>query len=269
MKILNAKHARFRCLVALALLSAMPALLADKLVAGASQSFESGDYGGATTTDINTTSLKLAYFGEVWSASIRIPYVTVSGIDSIIPGTRGNVRGNGAGATTTTSTLTRVTRSGIGDTQLTLARAFLPEMDDDLFVEWTLGVKLATADEAQLLGSGENDYSIKWYADRQFGDWLPGVSIGYQFTGDTPQTDYNDIVFASIGAAYRLGQHSSLGFSYDFEQASSDGVDDFAALGIDFSSDISRNSRFGVGLQRGMTDSSPASGLNLFVNLSF
>gem|GEM_PF-1702113 len=269
MKIFNVQHGRFRLLLAAVLLSAIPSLHADKLVAAASQSFESGDYGGATTTDINTTSLKLAYFGEVWSASIKIPYVTVSGIDSIIPGTRGNVRGNGTGAATTTSTLTRVTRSGIGDTQLALARAFLPEMDDDLFVEWTLGVKLATADEAQLLGSGENDYSIKLYADRQFGDWLPGVSIGFQFTGDTPQTDYNDIVFASIVAAYRLGQHSSLGFSYDFEQASSDGVEDFAALGVDFSSDISRNSRFGVAVQRGLTDSSPDTGLSLFVNMSF
>ncbi len=171
------RHIRVRIWLAVAMLAGVPSLHADKLVAAVAQSFESGDYGAATTTDINTTSLKLAYFGEAWSASIKIPYVTVSGIDNIIPGTRGNVRGNGAGGvtTTTTSTLTRVSRSGIGDAQLSLARAFLPEMDDELFIEWTLGIKLATADEAQLLGSGENDYSIKLYADREFGDWLPGV----------------------------------------------------------------------------------------------
>ena len=269
MKILGGE--RGRCWPGILMLGALFATSAGAsgLVAELSHSFESGDFGATATTEITTTSLKLSYFGEVWSAALKLPYLRVSGVETIIPGTRGNVRGHGAGADTTTAMANTVTRAGIGDAQLSLSRAWLPQHDTDLLVEWTLRATLATADESRLLGSGENDYALEVYVDKPFGNWLPRLVLGYQLTGDTPQVDYNDTGFVSVGAAYRLSAQSSLGFSYDTEQAALDGAGDFRVVAVDYSSRLTRQARIGLGLQAGLNDSSPERALNLSLSLSF
>lgn len=241
---------------------------ADKLVMGVSQTFESGDFGEATTTNIDTTTFKLSYFSGDWRSSLKLPFVSVSGVETIIPGTRGNVRGNNA-TTSTTSTTVISTRAGFGDAQLSLSRAFLPEHDDDLLIEWTLAAKLATADEDKQLGSGENDYSLALYVDREFGDWLPRLTLGYQLTGDTPTTDYNDILFASIGTDFRVSNSTSVGLTYNQEQATLDGADDVKSLAADFSTDLTRHTRVGLGWQKGLTDSSPDTAWSLFLSTGF
>jgi len=242
---------------------------AGQFVVDVAYQLESGDYGSASTTDVTRVPLQLKYFADVWSFAVEVPYLSVSGDATVVPGVRGQSTGQGQGANSNNATTTTqsVTRSGFGDSQLSVSRAFFPDQPDGIFYELTGAVKLATGDEQKSLSSGEVDYSIKLSISSEIERWMPGLSFGYQLTGDSADTDFNNVWFLSVGTGYRLEQGSSLSAGVDYEQAVSDSADDFAAISLGYSRKLGSQATVGVTLKAGLTDNSLDQGLSVFVSI--
>lgn len=246
------------------------ALQASQWVLDISYQFETGDYSEDSETEVTTIPVLLKFYTDVWSYGIEIPYLSVTGIDTVIPGSNGQFIGPGKGANNTVVSSSRsVTRSGLGDMRVSVSRAVFPQQSDGLFFEITVTAKLATADENKNLGTGENDYSVKLAFSSNKGHWTPGLTVGYQLTGDTDETDFNDVFFASIGTGYKLSRDSSMGVGYDFQQSVTDGVDDFGAITVDYSKELSRSTTLGIAIKKGVTDNSLDTGLSFSASFSF
>lgn len=87
-------------------------------------------------------------------------------------------------------------------------------------------VKLPTADEDKGLGTGEPDYAVQLDYLYAAGDLTPMFTLGYKFKGDPDGTDLNNVLYLSAGADLRCSDSTHIGASLDFQEASTDGVDD-------------------------------------------
>ena len=245
-------------------------LQANKFVIDLSYQVETVDYGTDSDTDVTIIPVLFKYYTDVWSFGAEISYVSVTGSETVIPGTNGQFFGQGVGTGSVEgATSTSITRSGIGDTKLSISRAFFPQQKDAVFYELTAMAKIATADEQKFLGKGENDYSIKLKASVKTGLWLPALTVGYQFTGDMADADFNDTLFFSIGSGYKLSKKSTLGLGYDFQQAVTDGADDFAAVVLNFSTQLENGIDLNFVMKTGLTDNSLDRGFGVSTSIPF
>jgi hypothetical protein len=256
-----------RIIIAAVLGISAPIVQADKWVYGAAVEFESGSYSTSETTDIITLPVYITFYNERWGFGAEIPYVSITGSNDVIPSGNGQSAGHGKGQNATPdSTSTTSTRSGFGDLSLSVSYALTePDSDSAIFYEVSGAVKLATADESQNLGTGENDYSVMLKASKAYGNWSPNVTIGYQFTGDTAVENYNDVYFYSIGSGYQVSEVSSVGVEYRFKQSITDSDDDTASIGASYTRVLNRYFDLGVSASTGLTDNSADFGMSLFL----
>ena len=238
---------------------------ADQWVMALAYEYESGEYSSDLETEVTTIPVALEYYGESWSFAVEVPYITITGDSERIPGSDGGSMGHGMGSSGGggSSTIQSVTRSGLGDASVSATRAFFPKQSGDFFYKVGASIKLPTANEDKNLGTGETDFSFKLAISNEYGYWLPGLSVGYQITGDRADTDFNDVLFYSIGTGYQLPNYTVIGIGYDFKQALSDDDDDFAAITIDLSHELENRSKLGVAFKSGLTDNSPDYGFSL------
>lgn len=225
--------------------------------------YSSGDYGQDVTTEIEYVPVTVEYLQEAWSGQITVPYISITGNGTVVPGTgspsvsqdfsKGVFGGGGGGSSSSTST---VTHSGLGDVVASLAYAFFPESPVVPFIELRGKVKFGTADADKALGTGENDYSVQVDGVMGDGSWQPFWTIGYIMVGDTGDVDYNDGVFGTLGLMYKLDAKNSIGLAYDYQEASVSDVDDLGVVGAFVSSKFSHGWYATLNLSAGLTDSS-------------
>lgn len=81
-------------------------------------------------------------------------------------------------------------------------------------------LKLAPADEAKGLGSGENDYAGQ--LDRYYlaGNFSPFVTAGYRMPGNPPGQSLSNVWFGTLGLGYKGSPSDSVGLMWDVRQAS-------------------------------------------------
>ena len=236
------------------------------LTAGYEQT--SGTYGLASETNIEQISLLAEYTTDAWLFSVYVPFVSVTGAATIIPNSGGMLSSNifnvgpGAGGSV-------ATRSGLGDITTRLSYAFPPKVGHYLFYELTGELKLATASTNKNLGTGENDYSLSLYAMYEKYDIRPFMSLGYITIGDTVFVDYKDVVFATGGFTYQINSKTSFGLTYDYQQASIDGVDDGAMVNMNLSHQWNRRWSTNIYFMNGLTDSVADSGVGLSLSRNF
>ena len=82
-------------------------------------------------------------------------------------------------------------------------------------------------------------------------------------------TDYNDVMFVSAGVAYPLSRSATLGIDHDFQQAVTDGTDDFAMISLSFSQQLTQGANLSVAIKAGLTDNSPDKGFSLSASFPF
>jgi hypothetical protein len=179
-----------------------------ELSLGAGLHHSSGDYGTGTTTRITTLAATARYETGPWVYKATVPYVKVSGESSVIPGF-GRVRG---GPARTTS------ESGLGDIVVSATYAAYYDKASTLGIDLTAKLKLATADEAKGLGTGEHDAIFLVDLYRTF-DRLTGFGgVGYHILGDAPGLPLDNVWSATLGASYKLDERDSAGVSLDGRQ---------------------------------------------------
>ncbi|MES0328315.1 MAG: DUF3187 family protein [Gammaproteobacteria bacterium] len=230
----------------------------------------SGDYGLTNDTDITTIPFVAQYTEGTWRVTLTIPYISVTGDGSIVPGSHGGTGGHGMMNTTGSGgALVQETHSGAGDITTSVSHAFLPANDHYMFYELTGSVKWGTASARDNLGTGENDFSLKLFSKYEKHNLKPFASVGYIFVGDTQSVNYNDALFASAGLVYHFAATTSFSVVYDYQQATSDGSDDGRMASLYINRALNRQWSANVYLLKGLSDSEADTGVGFTVIHSY
>ena len=138
-----------------------------------------------------------------------------------------------------------VKSAGLGDVTTSLMYTLLNEKSAPLSLFAKGKLKLATADLASGLGTGQNDYSGEVKISKSLGDFAANASIGYAILGSPGEVEindvkksiyYNNIYFGSLGGTYQFNERLSTDMHLDLGQASETGgfVQRDLTIGLDF-----------------------------------
>src|SRR5210317_1255451 len=185
--------------------------------------YSTGKYGG--TDDIEELYVPFTFRAGFDRIGFRltVPWLSVTGPEDTIITGPGAEPLPGSGAT--------VTESGLGDVVGALTFYDLYVSDTANFVVDVTGkIKFGTADETRGLGTGENDYTLKFDAYRFFDRLSLQGSAGYRLRGDPPGIDLNDVFLASVGGAWLASDSAMFGVYFDYRESSISGTDDVQEL---------------------------------------
>lgn len=217
--------------------------------------YSSGDYGTTTDTEILVVPVSARISTGDLRFSASIPYIRITGSDSIVGGEGGPIIVDPNSPATT--------RSGIGD--LTLGANYaIPEDRLGVGVDFGARVKLPTAETG--LGTGKTDVSFSSELSRTFGTITPFVQAGYRIMGDPDGVNLDNVWFGSVGASASIGR-SVLLASYDYRQATSPLVDDSQEVFGALSTPISKALNLTLYGSAGLSDGAPDFGVGAMVTI--
>src|SRR3989442_8143882 len=125
---------------------------------GVGFSYSSGEYGTSTTTELLSIPILARYDHAPWVFKLTIPYLSIAGGTSVVPGSgrasSSNPKRRGGGASEATAT-------GLGDIVASATYTAFYNSATTFGVDVTGRVKLGTADRDQGLGTGETDYGMQ------------------------------------------------------------------------------------------------------------
>jgi len=235
--------------------------------------FSSGEYGSDTTTDIFSLPFTAKVTRGDWTFKASLPWLRIDGDPNVLPGVgavansnpKGRGRGNGGSAPPPDAPESG-SASGIGDLRLSATYAF--DTGGPLGVDLTANVKLATADEDKGLGTGATDYGLALDLYRDFNGTTVFGGVAYTVLGDSDFIDVDSVAGANLGASRKLGA-GSLGLSYEWRQAASDGFDDRSELMAFYSARTSNDHRWQVYALAGLSDGSPDVGVGFSYTIAY
>ncbi len=199
----------------------------EKITLGIGSYFSHGDYKSDKATDVLSIPLRLSYHRNAWSIHAQIPYLNISGPENVLV-----LREGGEPLMESSERDTR--RDGLGDLRLT-TQYILPWKP---FPKTSLnlggGVKFPTADDGENLGTGEIDYHLFTGGYIRSGRWILDAKVGHQWMGDTPDTNYNNRPFFSIGGRHLISRSQSISLHYRHKEASSEFSEAVRSLSTSF-----------------------------------
>jgi hypothetical protein len=197
-------------MVMVSMLPVPPAVAGDFTLSGGLD-FSSGQYGATQSTEIWYAPLNAKYESGASTIKLTVPYVriTAPGGGAIIDGELISV---GAGASSS--------QEGLGDVVVSYSHALFAQPVRGMLLDVTAKAKLATADTAKGLGTGENDYSLLTDLYYLAGAWTPFATVSYRFTGDPAGSDLKNVWGGTLGLGYKQSTSDSLGLMWDSRQAS-------------------------------------------------
>lgn len=247
-----------------------PALAAEQGVWGLGTGihYSSGDYGTSQTTTIWSIPFTARYDTGPWTFRGSIPWLRVSGPSTVIPGVGAvnnrNPRGRGASGSTGEGTA-----SGLGDLVLSATYAAYYDRASQLGIDLTGKVKVATADENEGLGTGENDAAVIVEAYKTIDRLTLLGGIGRHFLGSSSFIELKDVWSWSLGASYRIDDRDSAGLMFDARQRVSPSASPQRELTAFWSRKLDRDWKSQAYVLKGFADGSPDWGAGLSVVRSF
>jgi hypothetical protein len=251
--------------------------------------YTSGDYGEAQDTTIIIAPFTFGYKTDRWGARITVPWVSIEGPGTIVPGSSGSAAGGagglsgllgattdlvgglldgllggdgppgGADAPAPSAIPTNVNEDGLGD--ITVAVSGVP-FRTDAGTRLTLGarVRIPTADADRSLGIDDTALAVSSTLAHSFGgDAAIYGSIGLEHAFESDANAF----FAQVGAETYIVPRLLLGASADWAQANAelrrDSTQATAYAGYDATSEI----RFLLYGTAGLTETSPDFGAGL------
>jgi len=155
---------------------------------------------------------RIGYSRNDWNFSAQIPYLYISGPASVIAISDGteviDTRAEG-----------KRQRWGNGDLRLNAQKQLPLFFKSKARMHIGTSVKVPIASDKGDLGSGKFDYSLYSGSYLRSGRWVSNGRIGYQFMGDSSETQYNNRWYASLGGSYLFNRAYSAGLSTYFKQA--------------------------------------------------
>lgn len=233
-----------------------------RVAVSAGTEYTTGTYGGDEDIEDIYIPLSATLDMRRFSLKLTVPYLSVRAPEGTV------IIGPGGEPIPGTGDVT--TNSGIGDI---IASATVYDViysrKLDFAIDLNGRVKFGTADDEKGLGTGETDYSVR--ADLlKFWDQFTLIgSIGYKFRGDTPETDFDDVLTASVGGTYKFTPEWRGGVFFDYREAALSGNESVQELSAFVSRRISDDWRLQGYVMTGMTDNSLGWGCGIQVKRTF
>lgn len=167
----------------------------------------SGDFDTGVTTTLNAVKVEYGYFGPDYFFSAATAYLNqdTDGLDQ---------------------------QSGMGDVILEAGSIYRAQ-GGDLRLLPSVSVKLPTADEDKMLGSGETDIGAFLNMYQKCGGLVCTAAVGYIVAGEPDGVDYNNVMQLSIGG-FKAFQYAGLGAYLQYDSAMLEGRTDPVKLGVDW-----------------------------------
>jgi len=287
-------------------LSLGPSAAWAQLSVGAGAEFTTGKYGGTETTQQLYIPFTAKLQAEVWTFKLTVPYLLVSGPANVIgggedripvggsgsgsggsgsggsgsggsgsggSGSGGSGSGSGSGGSDSGSfgsdAATKRTTSGLGDIVASATYSVFREGTSTLGLDVGARVKFGTADEAERLGTGENDFSLQADLYKPFGATSLFATIGYRWYGDPPGIELRDVPFLALGVSHRLDGDTAIGFAYDYRPRIIEGGSPISEATLFWSKRIAPEWKWQLYALIGFSDGSPDAGVGTFVEYRF
>lgn len=211
--------------------------------------YSSGEYGGTETTEVISAPLGVRITVDDWSVRASTSYLHVTGPADI---SEDGEAGGGAGA------VRMGTEKGLGDTTVSVERAFRHIGGSDAYIEVSGRVRLPTGDEERGLGVGAVDYSVVTEAGVSSRSGGFNLSVGYRFLGQSDEgPERQDGLQAGVGAWLPVGRRTRIGVYGNWREASVEGNDDPANAGAYISHRMNQRLRVTFTASSGLSDASP------------
>lgn len=253
--------------------------------------YTTGDYGEAQDTTIVIVPFTFGYRTDRWGARITVPYVSIEGSGSIVPGSSGSAAGGagglsgivggvgglldglldgflggdgppgGADAPEPSAIPITIKEEGLGD--ITVAVSAVPFRTDS-GTRLTLGarVRIPTADADRSLGIDDTALAVSSTLAHSFGATTAVYgSIGYERAFESEANAF----FAQLGAETYVVPRILLGSSVDWAQAGSELRRDSTQATLYAGYDLGSEIRFLAYGTAGLTDTSPDVGAGMRV----
>jgi hypothetical protein len=259
---------------------------------GGGAEFTTGKYGTTETTDQLYIPFTARFETGRWRLRATIPYLIVSGPANVIGGGEDRIpvsnsgsgssgsgsggSGSGSGGSGSGSSggggsvnAGRSTASGLGDIVTSASYSVLDEASSAIGLDLGGRIKFGTADEAERLGTGENDFSVQADLYKPLGDFTVFATLGYRWYGDPPGIELRDVPYWALGASYRLEGGSVVGFAYDHRPRIVDGGFEISELSLFWSKRFSREWKLQLYAIAGLSDGSPDAGVGAVLDYRF
>ncbi|HEY0665754.1 MAG TPA: hypothetical protein VGD24_06795 [Gallionella sp.] len=173
---------------------------AEKFGLETGMAYTTGKYGGARSTEMVYVPFTARYQVDAWSLKLTVPYLRITGPASAI-----NLL-NGVSLTGTAADAAPVTRSGLGDVQLSATRNAYNGGESGLVLNVTGKVKLGTASSSEGLGTGKNDYAAQSELFRVQERATTFGTLGYRVHGSPAGYSLRNVFYGSLGGSYKFDQ---------------------------------------------------------------
>jgi hypothetical protein len=192
-----ARHGICIALIAALLPGAMSQSQAGDLTFSTGLDYSTGKYNSAASTDIVYFPLTLKYEWGRSTLKTTLPYLRI-----------------------TSGAAPRTTQEGVGDWIFSYGYSLFEQPRNGFLVDLTGKFKLATADDAKGLGTGENDFAAQIDLYYLAGALSPFMTVGYRIPGDPSGQNLHDIWYGTLGLGYKMSPSNSVGIMWDLRQAS-------------------------------------------------
>ena len=203
---------------ALVLLSvSLHSIADDRIQVISGYEYSQGDYGQTLTTYEHLIPLSISWQRDDWQIKVSNGLIRSEGPVNTVAATDGVVLDE---AVSDSDDGPLVNHRGIMDTYLAFRKELPWGEAYSLFMDLNLTTRLPTASGDNVI-ERDPDYEIMldlfWQQDR----WLPMLSVGYKWLGESDEISLNDVALLSLGLQYTLTDQCQLGGLLDYQQASS------------------------------------------------
>lgn len=191
--------------------------------------YADGKYGQLIDTEIRYMPLTYGIDYGNWGFQVLTSHLQIDGSGGVLVNLGGVSRPNRGPmpGPSPISDTESVSSSGLGDTLVSAIYRFDPVSELALFVDLRVDVKLPTADDTKMLGTGKVDYTVQLDLSKSIVSSTLFASLGYTMRGDSEVfADLEDSAFAQLGFSYPINGRVSTGIFYDYrEKASSSALE--------------------------------------------
>jgi hypothetical protein len=217
--------------------------------------YSEADYGTPDTTALWLVPISVTYRKTNISLFASIPLLFASSDGDIIVSNKTSMPSKMASPSASGNG--QNTEAGVGDMILAASYYFMPDIRQELTYRLTGGVKIAFADEDKGFGTGEDDVYIEGGAVKNLDEYILSGTLGYEINGDSPDYDYNDVFYGTVGLTRMLAMNKQVGTYLYFSEALSDAAEAPLELSVFYSTPTAKTRSVYLYLSKGFSDGSP------------
>lgn len=217
--------------------------------------YQEGDYGTTDSTSLWRIPISISYRNTNFGFSASMPLLFAASDGDIIINSKTSMPKMTMLPTSSRTGQQNV--SGIGDVVVSGSYYFTPDFRNEISYRLTGIYKLGTADVNKGLGTGENDLSFEGGATKNIDEYALSGTLGYEINGDSPDFNYNDVLYGTVGLTRQLAMNKQLGSYLYYSQALTDVSDAPLEFSIFYSQPVAKTRDIYLFLSKGLSDGSP------------